>query len=51
MKYQTIEHRVADVLLIIQLMNLDMYLEMRMMAVWVQVWSARVGTESGIYGV
>lgn len=33
MKYQTIEHRVADVLLIIQLMNLDMYLEMRMMAV------------------
>lgn len=32
-KHQTDENRMADVLLIPQLMNLDMYLEMRMMTV------------------
>ena len=33
MKHQTDESRISDVLLIPQLMNLDMYLEMRMMTV------------------
>ncbi len=32
-KHQTDERRISDVLLVPQLMNLDMYLEMRMMTV------------------
>ncbi|KAI0943593.1 hypothetical protein AcW1_002723 [Taiwanofungus camphoratus] len=37
-KHQTDENRMADVLLIPQLMNLDMYLEMRMMTAYTSLW-------------
>ncbi|OBZ76095.1 Cohesin subunit psc3 [Grifola frondosa] len=37
-KHQTDENRIADVLLIPQLMNLDMYLEMRMMTAYSTLW-------------
>ncbi|KAI0672301.1 hypothetical protein C8Q78DRAFT_1026321 [Trametes maxima] len=37
-KHQTDEKRISDVLLIPQLMNLDMYLEMRMMTAYSSLW-------------
>ncbi|KAI0657496.1 hypothetical protein C8Q70DRAFT_919344 [Cubamyces menziesii] len=37
-KHQTDERRISDVLLIPQLMNLDMYLEMRMMTAYSSLW-------------
>ncbi|KAI8989117.1 hypothetical protein BD414DRAFT_486064 [Trametes punicea] len=37
-KHQTDEKRISDVLLIPQLMNLDMYLEMRMMTAYSGLW-------------
>ncbi|KAA1471951.1 hypothetical protein DENSPDRAFT_148019 [Dentipellis sp. KUC8613] len=37
-KHQTDEKRIAEVLLIPQLMNLDLYLEMRMMAAYASLW-------------
>ncbi|KAI0698963.1 hypothetical protein C8T65DRAFT_719862 [Cerioporus squamosus] len=37
-KHQTDESRISDVLLIPQLMNLDMYLEMRMMTAYSSLW-------------
>ncbi|KAL1948450.1 hypothetical protein VTO73DRAFT_12525 [Trametes versicolor] len=37
-KHQTDERRISDVLLVPQLMNLDMYLEMRMMTAYSSLW-------------
>ncbi|GBE83439.1 hypothetical protein SCP_0504880 [Sparassis crispa] len=37
-KHQTDENRIADVLLIPQVMNLDLYLEMRMMTAYASLW-------------
>ncbi|OCH94580.1 hypothetical protein OBBRIDRAFT_747233 [Obba rivulosa] len=37
-KHQTDENRMTDVLMIPQLMNLDMYLEMRMMTAYTSLW-------------
>ncbi|PIL29081.1 hypothetical protein GSI_09129 [Ganoderma sinense ZZ0214-1] len=37
-KHQTDESRISDVLLIPQLMNLDMYLEMRMVTAYTSLW-------------
>ncbi|KAI9060084.1 hypothetical protein FKP32DRAFT_1578832 [Trametes sanguinea] len=37
-KHQTDEKRISDVLIIPQLMNLDMYLEMRMMTAYSSLW-------------
>ncbi|KAH9854575.1 hypothetical protein C2E23DRAFT_817055 [Lenzites betulinus] len=37
-KHQTDEKRISDVLLIPQLMNLDMYLEMRMITAYTSLW-------------
>ncbi|KDQ56870.1 hypothetical protein JAAARDRAFT_36349 [Jaapia argillacea MUCL 33604] len=37
-KHQTDENRIADVLLLPQLMNLDMYLEMRMITAYASLW-------------
>ncbi|TFK53082.1 hypothetical protein OE88DRAFT_1718118 [Heliocybe sulcata] len=37
-KHQTDERRIAEVLVIPQLMNLDMYLEMRMIAAYASLW-------------
>ncbi|KAF8153202.1 hypothetical protein B0H34DRAFT_800432 [Crassisporium funariophilum] len=37
-KHQTDQHRIADVLLIPTLMNLDLYLEMRMIGAYTSLW-------------
>ncbi|CCM03065.1 uncharacterized protein FIBRA_05185 [Fibroporia radiculosa] len=37
-KHQTDDNRMADVLLLPQLMNLDLYLEMRMMTAYANIW-------------
>ncbi|KZT65182.1 hypothetical protein DAEQUDRAFT_716862 [Daedalea quercina L-15889] len=37
-KHQTDENRMADVLIIPQLMNMDLYLEMRMMTAYANLW-------------